>query len=87
MPRHPHEIVPRDDKDDLLIGIYDLLVEIRDRLAPSPDQGAVPASADATVSEAAASEAASVLATHEHQTPAKKKAPAKRKPAARKKPA
>lgn len=26
--RHPHDIVPRDDKDDLLIAIYDELCAI-----------------------------------------------------------
>jgi len=27
--RHPHDIVPRDDKDDLLIAIYDELCGLR----------------------------------------------------------
>lgn len=32
--RHPHEIVPRDDKDEVLVAIFDVLVEIRDALTP-----------------------------------------------------
>jgi hypothetical protein len=85
MARHPHDIVPRDDKDDLLLAIYDVLVDLRDALAPTPAKASEP---DAPVTEAEASEAASVLATHEHQTtkkPAARKAPAKRR--TRKKPA
>lgn len=89
MPRHPHEIAPRDDKDELLVAIYDLLVEIRDRLAPLPDQGAEPASADDPVTEAEASEAGRVLEQHQQETAAKPaaKKPARKKPAAKKKPA
>lgn len=83
MPRHPHDIPPRDDKDELLVALYDVLVEIRDFLAPTPATASEP---DAPVTEAETSEAASVLATHEHQTVAKPaaKKPARKKPAARK---
>jgi hypothetical protein len=34
MSRHPHDIPPRDDKDELLVAIYDVLVEIRAALTP-----------------------------------------------------
>jgi len=90
MTRHPHDIVPRDDKDDILLAIYDELVLIRKALVPTPTEASEPAPADAVVTQAEASEAASVLATHEHQTaakPAAKKKPARKKPAPRKKPA
>ncbi len=36
--RHPHEIVPRDDKDEVLVAIFDMLVEIRDALTPAASE-------------------------------------------------
>jgi len=91
MPRHPHDIVPRDDKDEILVAIYDVLVDIRNALAPAAKEPLESALADGVVTQEEASDAAAVLTTHKHQTepkkkPAAKKAPAK-KPAARKKPA
>jgi len=76
--RHPHDIPPRDDTDELLIAIFDMLVEIRDALAPtllvtselvSPE---MPKGAEAADETPASAPQASV------------KAPAKRKPAAKK---
>ena len=94
------DIVPRTESDEILAHIYSVLVEIRDVLVPTPSPASGP---DAVVTEEEASAAASVLATHEHQTadepevipeptPAPKKAPTKRrtqakKPAPRRKPA
>jgi len=87
MARHPHDIVPLDGNEELLVAIYDVLVDIRNALVPPPQKAEAPALADGVVTQAEASEAASVLATHEHQTakkPAAKK-PARKKPATRKK--
>ena len=61
--RHFDDIVPRTESDEILAHIYSALVEIRDLLAPptAVEPGAV-------VTDEQASVAASVLATHEHQT-------------------
>jgi len=76
MPRHPHDIVPRDDKDEVLVAIYDVLVEIRDALAPphSPEEEPVPA-------ENPPAETKSQVKRKTAQKPAAKKAPARKKPA------
>ena len=87
MARHPHDIVPLDGTEELLLAIYDVLVEIRDALAPAHQEAPGPAPAE--VSEAEASKAGATLAAHEHQpakkTPARK--PAAKKPTPKKKPA
>jgi len=89
--RDPQSIVPRDDKDDLLLAIYDVLVEIRNALVPSSAAESAPAAAPATadVSDEQASEAGSVLSTHGHEmaeAAAKKPAAKKTSTSTRKKP-
>jgi len=81
MSRHPHDIVPRDDKDEILVAIFDVLVEIRDALVPTPIVVSGPVPPEMPIG-AGAVEAATDSAP---VPPASKKTPAKRKPAARKK--
>jgi hypothetical protein len=42
MARHPHDIVPRDEKDEVLLAIFDVLVDIQAALAPAPKEEPVP---------------------------------------------
>jgi len=81
MNRHPHDIVPRDDKDEILVAIYDVLVEIRDALVPAPIVVSGPAPADVPVGSGKVE-----VVPEPPKKPAAKK-PAAKKPAARKKPA
>ena len=75
--RHPHDIVPRDDKDEVLVAIFDVLVEIRDALAPAASEPPVPAE---PVAEAVP-EPAPAAAPRARRAPAKKKSTARKKKA------
>jgi len=85
MTRHPHDIVPRDDKDDILLAIYDVLVEIRDALVPTPETASEPVSPETPTGAGAADVTPAPAPQASQKTPAKRK-PAAKKPA-RKKPA
>lgn len=71
--RHPHDIVPRDDKDEILVAIFDMLVEIRDALVPAASEPPAPAEPAAEV----VSEPAPVAAPR--RAPAKKKTTTRKK--------
>jgi hypothetical protein len=85
MSRHPHDIVPRDDKDEFLIAMYDVLVEIRDALVPTPAAASEPVSPETPTGAGTADESPVPAPQASKKTPAKRK-PAVKKPA-RKKPA
>ena len=78
MSRHPHDIVPRDEKDEVLRAIYDVLVEIRDAQALTLEKASEPGSPETPTGAGAAD------ATPAPAPQASKKTPAKRKPAAKK---
>jgi hypothetical protein len=86
MSRHPHDIVPRDDKDEVLLAIYDVLVEIRDALVPTPSAASEPVSPETPTGAGTADETPVPAPQASQKVPAKRK-PAAKKPAARKKPA
>jgi len=69
--RHPHDIVPRDDKDEILLAIFDVLVEIRDALVPAASEPPAPAEP--------------VVEAVPEPAPAPRRAPAKKKTTTRKK--
>jgi len=76
--RDPHSIVPRDDKDDLLLAIWELLVEIRNALVPPSAAESAPAAAPATADASAPEPVKKPTA----RKPASKKTSTRKKPQA-----
>ena len=65
MSRHPHDIVPVNNQEDILLAIYDELVVIREALAP-------PAPAEAPSAAPAAETTEPAPAAAPRRTPKKK---------------